>query len=63
MCTSFIFYTEAGPPPTKRSRLEKSESAQYSNDGHNTSTAGPSLASGLDNKLSEWNLYVVNIRC
>ena len=45
----FLFYVEPGPLPFKRSRLED---VQHSNAG--PSTAGPSSASGLDTKLSEW---------
>ena len=39
-----------GPPPSKRSRVE----SECSTDG--ASMAGPSSASDLDTKLSEWKL-------
>ena len=38
-----------GPPPSKRSRLDSSEPS-----ASGAYTAGPSSASGLDTKLSEW---------
>ena len=44
-----LYYAARPGPPRKRSRLDASEPS-----ASGASTAGPSSASGLDTKLSEW---------